>query len=137
MVTVGTVGARGVKPLSWLGAANGILLAVCGLMLVVRLASPDPDLQHFPRACPEGLPIGCSRVAFSNPQQDGGKAPLLIESLADAVNSEITAWVTRRGGHVLAVSETGGNAFFHFRFLSLVMGFADDFMVSVTCNHEV
>jgi len=129
-------GLRAVKPLCWLGIANGWLLAWILIHISVRLAAPDAQLSGFPESCPEGLPIGCSRVARSNPNRPDGMEPFVAASPSAAVAEDVRAWASANGGRLLQDKTGPGGVFLHYRFLSQFMGFPDDMMVSVSCEQE-
>ena len=128
----------GLQPLCWLSLLNGFLLALLVMLVIVRLVTPDREIGAFPSGCSESLPIGCSRIAEEHPQRDEGQEPVALTSPATLVAQTVKEWAMDRHGKLLDFSH-GDEAeiFLHFRFLSTLWGFPDDFLVLVRCTSEV
>ena len=127
----------GMQPLCWLSVLNSVLLAVLVMLVIVRVVTPDQEIGVFPSGCSKSLPIGCSRIAEEHPQRDEGQDPVALTSPATVVAQAVKEWAMSRRGHLLDFNHGEAGIFLHFRFLSSLWGFPDDFLVLVRCTAEV
>lgn len=114
--------------LRWLVYAYGGLVL---LLLVVRLRSPDVPAAAFPSACAPSLWYGCARVADAVPHGGWrGAAPLRLAAPLPDVQGAVERWVREQPQAAVLRSAPG---LLHARFVSLVLGFADDLYVGLRC----
>jgi len=118
------------------------------VLLVVRLASRDPQVASFPAGCPPGLQgtHGCSRVAADGESSHRAPpAPLDVpfrkRALLSDVEGELLRWVELQSRRVTVLKHEkpsskdreAGGGFLHVRAVTALMGFADDFFLSYRC----
>jgi len=111
--------------------APPLLGVACCLLLLVRLASPDPPAE-WPTACPAWLPDGCTRVA----EERGAVLlrPLRLHAPRRLVAAEALRWAAAHRGSLLGERrEVGGAVLLHLRFVSRLWGFADDTWLLLGC----
>lgn len=104
------------------------------LLVLVRLTAPSPRMPLFPTACRGDTP-NCTRVANYNVRGVGLEPPTKNASLA-ALDDAVLRWIrTEPRTTVLLHDQTAEGAYYvHARFLSLFLGFPDDFYASSFCN---
>jgi len=106
------------------------------MLITVRLLSPDPAWRSFPAACPATLPEGCSRSSARAPHGFAPPLlPLVLRAKATSVAAAVRGWsassdAPTRGTFLLEGSHPP--ALLHFRFVSRLWGFADDFIVDLS-----
>eukprot|EP00030_Apusomonadida_sp_AF-17_P002780 a341698_20.p1 GENE.a341698_20~~a341698_20.p1 ORF type:complete len:268 (+),score=74.48 a341698_20:32-805(+) len=100
-------------------------------LFLVRIASPSPNVAAFPQACRGDTP-NCTRVAASN-VRGAGLAPPMFNTSAAAVQHDVLGWIETQPRATVLRSEPS-TGFVHARFLSLLLGFPDDFYASVFCD---
>jgi len=127
--------------LRWPVLGFGIYVA---LLITIRYNSPDPQLTSFPASCGNAI-HGCSRIARKNAQTTPrGIEPSLIYSSINDTQTAVEAWMTSQAGlRVIYSSKTSsknlnedGKGFVHARVVTPIWGFADDFMVGLTCDKD-
>ena len=114
-----------------LGAVASALVVVSLVLVVIRAASPDDDFAAFPQSCGT-KEDGCARIASVSPHRDDGLVPMLVDATAADVRAAVLAWGEHKEARGAVLDE--GASLLHFRFLSRFWGFADDFVVSLTCD---
>mmetsp|Transcript_11927 Transcript_11927/g.28533 ORF Transcript_11927/g.28533 Transcript_11927/m.28533 type:complete len:273 (+) Transcript_11927:154-972(+) len=89
------------------------------------------DTYGFPLRCPEGS-INCVRLGNGTDTYgaDGLLAPHTRGSRAE-VMSVVEGWVAAHGGHV---TQSTGDVFLQATFVTLLMGYVDDFAVFLHCT---
>lgn len=103
------------------------------LLVLIHVASPNPRVKGFPDACPRDRRFACSRVAFNNYHAARGLQPLQIPATSPDVQNLVEKWINSQSGTRILRSNSG---FIHARFLSLILGFADDVFVGLKCDVE-
>eukprot|EP01026_Neomeris_dumetosa_P041133 TRINITY_DN34014_c0_g1_i2.p1 TRINITY_DN34014_c0_g1~~TRINITY_DN34014_c0_g1_i2.p1 ORF type:complete len:300 (+),score=10.89 TRINITY_DN34014_c0_g1_i2:83-901(+) len=133
---------RVVQTLRQLKAFQIILGLYLALLLLIRASSPDEfGTSPFPTDC-NGLPQGCARIASVNPHRDSGLTPVQINSNMELVKEVVKKWIENQPRSNIIGEFTSENpndnsvVVFHARFVSLFLGFADDFFVSLGCGQE-
>lgn len=101
------------------------------LLIAIHVASPDPVFTTFPSKCPTAKCYGCSRVALQSPHTARGLKPLRVRAPLNVTQAAVEAWIEDQSGTRILVSKPG---FIHARVVTPVWGFADDFMVGLTCS---
>jgi len=122
-------------------AAQGALLAFVVVLLLVRVASPDPRITTFPSSCDEApSALGCARLAADSQwrmEEAGG--PVVPPSTramtsADAFQAAREFFEDRHVDMSTVLRSEKfreGGGFLHARCVTLVMGYADDVLVRV------
>jgi uncharacterized protein (DUF1499 family) len=107
------------------------------LLITIRYnSSPDPRFNSFPLSCGDNF-HGCSRIAKTNPQASHGLAPLLLAASMNDTQAAVQEWINSQTGTRIIYSLSASKGiFFHARVVTPVFGFADDFMVGLTCDKE-
>ena len=117
-------------------ALAAILYVWCGLLLLIRIASPSPHVSAFPSSCRGGEAAkNCARVVPAQPLFGMGTHttahPLVVRTPRSVLHKAVTHWINSHGiGDVLKESP----GFLHARFLTSGLGFADDLYAGVVCN---
>lgn len=103
------------------------------MVIMIHLASPDPRLTSFPPSCPHDKRFGCSRIAEELPKASHGLLPMVIEAPLADLQAFSQQWIDSQANSKVLYSLPG---FMHARMVTMLFGFADDFMVGLKCDGD-
>jgi len=107
-------------------------------LILVHLLAPDPDWHSFPAACSSDHSQNCARAGTNETSWRSDYDSPAFDAAHSSVMAKTKDWISKESGLIIknelnAASNTT-TIWLHARFLTVWMGFPDDFAVQVGCD---